>query len=444
MDAVQEKLTQLLGELDEDCNELNLWYSLADMTAWQACKVGDWIAHCHKAEIFMPLKDFHTLAEKLGTMLGPERFLESSLSNHRYPRLTLRYGDTETLKYAINSDLGYQCHGICVVVHPMRARSRRWLQLFRNHVESAWEDMSTLEPLFWLRTVRASFMRLLCLVFGAKRMARVVFDILGRSPKKRVVTYLASALDVLLSPPAAKTVYFKSFLGKYRYFPKEWFKSRIKLPFAGGSFWIVKEYDRYLSRIYGNWRQRRFEIKPPTPSTMLVNVNMPYREFVAELNGTGIRHWREARKKWHSAKKRHRATARRIARAMTLLELSYTRHTMWRMYLPQKKELLRLHSEGNTWELARRLGTYLLKLEKFAAKKLTVYFDEEIFSMALELLNKKGEHNKSIAGYCKNLRRWIPDVHRTLPLDAPASLEEGKADSLGQRLRKVDVLQEVS
>ena len=35
--------------------------------------------------------------------------------------------------------------------------------------------------------------------------------------------------------------------------PKEWFEQRVKLPFEGHEFWAPKEWDKYLTQIYGDY-----------------------------------------------------------------------------------------------------------------------------------------------------------------------------------------------
>ena len=49
--------------------------------------------------------------------------------------------------------------------------------------------------------------------------------------------------------------------------PKEWFTERVKLPFEGYEFWAPKEWDKYLTRIYGDY------MKLP-PEDKRVNHNM--------------------------------------------------------------------------------------------------------------------------------------------------------------------------
>lgn len=49
--------------------------------------------------------------------------------------------------------------------------------------------------------------------------------------------------------------------------PKEWFTERVKLPFEGYEFWAPKEWDKYLTRIYGDY------MKLP-PEDQRVNHNM--------------------------------------------------------------------------------------------------------------------------------------------------------------------------
>ena len=49
--------------------------------------------------------------------------------------------------------------------------------------------------------------------------------------------------------------------------PKEWFAERVKLPFEGYEFWAPKEWDKYLTQIYGDY------MKLP-PEDQRVNHNM--------------------------------------------------------------------------------------------------------------------------------------------------------------------------
>ncbi|MGL0865089.1 LicD family protein [Faecalibacterium duncaniae] len=49
--------------------------------------------------------------------------------------------------------------------------------------------------------------------------------------------------------------------------PREWFEQRVKLPFEGYEFWAPKEWDKYLTQIYGDYMT-------PPPVDKRVNHNM--------------------------------------------------------------------------------------------------------------------------------------------------------------------------
>lgn len=65
--------------------------------------------------------------------------------------------------------------------------------------------------------------------------------------------------------------------------PKKWFDKLILMPFESAEFYVIKEYDKYLTQIFGNYMQR-----PPVEEQVekhnfpYINLNKPYREYIAE------------------------------------------------------------------------------------------------------------------------------------------------------------------
>lgn len=89
-----------------------------------------------------------------------------------------------------------------------------------------------------------------------------------------------------------------------------------------------------------------------------------------------------------------------------ILERTYDRFKMWEKYEPQKAELERLHSEGNTAELKKRLKGYMNMMDMYARKGLGLCFDPDIFEWTMEIVRAdEGDERE------QELRGLVPESH---------------------------------
>lgn len=65
--------------------------------------------------------------------------------------------------------------------------------------------------------------------------------------------------------------------------PKVWFDEFALIPFEDAEFYIIKDYDKYLTQIFGNYMQRPSEDKQVSNhSFSYLDLNKPYQEYIEE------------------------------------------------------------------------------------------------------------------------------------------------------------------
>lgn len=64
---------------------------------------------------------------------------------------------------------------------------------------------------------------------------------------------------------------------------REWFDEYMLVPFEDTQLYVVKDYDKYLTQLYGDYMTRPSEDKQvPTHDSVYMDLHKPYREYIAE------------------------------------------------------------------------------------------------------------------------------------------------------------------
>lgn len=141
MTDIQAILVELAAEIDEISKENHLTYYLDGKTLRDAMRKGGFETDEPELELLMPAKDAVSLMHILKDRGRPDRYLESMMTNGKFPGVFLHYGNRNTLDFNTTQFGMYENHGICVTIHILRPAGKGEegrVEQMRTGMECAW------------------------------------------------------------------------------------------------------------------------------------------------------------------------------------------------------------------------------------------------------------------------------------------------------------------
>lgn len=243
MNALQKTQLELLKNFIEVCEHLGLRYYLVCGSALGAVKYRGFIPWDDDVDVAMPRKDYEIFCALAQNMLPEHVFVQNFRTDPAFPYIYTKLRNRRTTCLEYSSRNLPICHGVYMDVFPLdgypAGKGKQLLlelrkTLFKLRLLSAFEGDYSLKVRLLMALYRA---------FGVhKRTART-------AAKYEAV--------IAACPEATADVWCNhgNWQGKLDYAPKSWFGSGCEAQFEGISVVIPAEYDAYLQRKYGNWRE---------------------------------------------------------------------------------------------------------------------------------------------------------------------------------------------
>ena len=247
--GIQDIHTILFDSLcyfDRFCREHNLRYFLANGTLLGAAKYGDFVPWDDDVDILLPREDYDRLVQLTEINNGSYRLLcREQVPSWRLPYAKLSREDT--LIQEGDYDFGVS-FGLSVDIFPIDAWSPclpiAKLQAFRCEVLKRLLICSNGGAFQTEKTgIRRLILKSIWLVgkgLGYQRVLNKITRTVERS-KRRKKKYLGCV---------CWTCHLDNEI-----FPAEFFETAESLTFCGKPFPVFKNYERYLERLYGKWRE---------------------------------------------------------------------------------------------------------------------------------------------------------------------------------------------
>ncbi|MCI8406895.1 MAG: hypothetical protein HFE43_07865 [Oscillospiraceae bacterium] len=375
----QSKILTMLQELDRICRKNGIPYFLGGYLAAEAVALKTFAPECCSAYIVMRPSDrerFLLAAEK---KKKKDRALESFESNRNYPDFSIRYCDTSTTLFNMKTEGFYQYHALNVAVYFLRSETRgRCPSWIKSGLLAAIEACA-------LPRVRYNQTR-------RKRIAgilgRIYLAICGKRRGKRL------AWKLIYHPQSTETRIKGSI--------KSYWAKEIKLPlldFGKSSLCYLKDrafpvpsnFRAYIApQVTRNWNNG----KPVGLQLLGENVaamDVPCSLFIQGLEKLDLRcQYAYVGDRLYRCNKRCSEKSAYTQTAWNIAFCAFDRYTLWARFMPQKQRILALHAERNYRALEIALGPYLNKLQYHAKYKLPLVFDNDIFRISWELLERQG------------------------------------------------------
>ena len=245
LNAVQQVELKLFREFLQVCQTLKLRYYVVGGTLLGAVRHKGFIPWDDDIDVGMPREDYEVLLKKGQALLPAWCFLQTFETDPQFPANFAKLRDSRTTfvetalrNRAIN-------HGIYIDIFPLdhypeEAKAARRLKRKNFFLEGRVADACYCENKLPLKTrVRRAVCRLLhpCLTAALQSREQLFREV----------------------PPTGTLANHCGAWGDKEIMPAHWFGDGCQLPFEGLSVCAPKDYDRYLSQLYGDY------MVPPPP-----------------------------------------------------------------------------------------------------------------------------------------------------------------------------------
>ena len=395
MRAIQQKVLQLVKEIDEVCTAHKIPYALYGKTCGSAIKLGKFATNECQFHIMAYARDFADLEAALGTVNPDCRAVETLATNRKLARNELRYVDTTTTLFNRDDCVRYEHLGAAVVVHPVFADAPK------GATKAAIETLARLNSgcVYNTRLMTADGKRALWLarVPGAmKGMATFVHRSLDKDSGRRTANELhVYHDDVLVSVnlPLLTQTKLVSFENMQLPVPTEAVKLMEKL---FGKAWegeVIKAYES---------SEAIATICDPTS---------PYAESIEFLKECGI----DVRALQETLHENFQWRCTTYGPWQTRKSQLYIYGLLARdridlyVELEEKLDDLRIASrEGDIERLTELLGRYFHFTRKYLKRNIGFFTTQEIFDMATQVWIAKQGNRK----YADQVYALVPEEHK--------------------------------
>lgn len=391
---IQRKRFELLCEIDDVCRANKIDYTLFGSMALAALNADDFRStDCYPITIAMTSGPALRFAEVMEETCPHNRFFEYLGNNENYGRISMRYGNRETLDFSPNTACFYNNHGIFVEIFILRYAAKK---SFVNRIERALEtELDYTISRLPGRKEALHFNRILGLwktVSGRASYGKRLFKRMLKVDSSRKMN----------------RVYFKPYGHKREFYPAYWFTHFVPVEFAGREFPVISMIDLFFNRFYDfPWKKTIPSGSMPEPELRIIDPYVPFEDFLSlpgvaeKVQSYGISRSRLTEQQAFTA-----ARSGENHKTWEIVLRSGMRYKLWEEYEPQKEELMRLARQRDFSRLEKRLKKYLEQLSVFQKKKLGLCFDPDIFDAAEAVLVHKGRIPQANA-----LRKLVPREH---------------------------------
>lgn len=240
---IKDTLFDILVYFDKLCTNYNLKYTLDAGTLLGAARHKDFIPWDDDIDVAMPYEDYKklvSLGDKINQLDTPYRLhgYSKKINNQEhyiYPFLKLENKNT-IAKFYTAKDNG----GAWIDIFPLNCvpEDKRVFEKYAKKMDLYHSLLGKGDTINQESTI--------------KKIGRAIIR-LGSSFYRNRMVEMLDELGQIHSDKISDTVWANDRLNDV--FPANFINNYIKMEFRGRKFWAVKEYDKYLTIQYGDWRK---------------------------------------------------------------------------------------------------------------------------------------------------------------------------------------------
>ncbi|MBQ0079271.1 MAG: LicD family protein [Eubacterium sp.] len=327
--------------------------------------------------------------------LDEHLLLEGMHNNGRYPKLSLRAYDPETIDFNVANYLLYDNNCIHVDVEiikhiPSSKIKRTALDLDYGLYKDSRKELLA-------KSKKASGKKALVKNLLMKRMH-------NKEAKCGADTFAKEMFFKLINGYASDEK--KVEIDKFK-LSSSMFKKTTTVEIDGVSFLIPQKSEQYIQKVSGfNWINAETKAYSEDDSKFR-EVEFSWAQYKGRIEGILPDEYFDLLKKSNSLGAKHQKYHKKITDYYKILKRTDVRIKLWKKYSPIRDEIIELLGAGKYEELETVLSDYIDALREFADMKLGLSFDPDIFMAAKQVLVNKGE--SEAADYMESL---IPQAHK--------------------------------
>lgn len=394
MTEIQEKLVELLDEINAICIDKNLMYSLSAEPALNAFRSHKFESDVTYLNIYMTLPDALILQEEIIKKNMNYPMIESLYTNDYFPNLIFRYCNKNTLYISLKGNSEIKSLGIAVKIIILRRSSQKFSRKVITVLERGWMFNCIDYPSHSLTPKR----KVIKNITG-------IFIKISRKGYKKILLNLIEKFEKNVD--YEDELYTLPFRGKIKHFSKNTFDDLQLVLFEGKKYPIPIKIENIFKPIYGlRWKNTVFNKQEVNENT-IIDPNLPFQYYLDYLKMNNISlEFHEDLMHYKNLKIDLMKYNKIINRAWYYVLRTGARFSMWEKYFPQKEYIIDLYNQKKWEKLKKVLDDYDQVVQKNFKRKLVVCFDEEIFKIYIELLNHYEEFELA-----KKLVEMVPEKH---------------------------------
>ena len=278
MNDLQKTEFDLLRELIRICDTLELKYYLVCGSALGAVKYGGFIPWDDDIDVALPRPDYELLCQKAPSMLPDDMFLQNFITDPNYPILSSKLRDLNTTYIEKNMQDLDIVHGVFIDVFPIdglpntASEQKKYLKKLHAFERRRSANLPRKRGVgIGLRSLGIYWINRLTGIYRntGETLRKLTEYVKRYSPEKAEIWCIHHEER---SPDAFN--------------PASWYGNGADAEFEGLKVKIPAEYDRYLTKRYGSWRDDLPEDEKVGHHYYTVcDLDLPYAEYKRRLQG---------------------------------------------------------------------------------------------------------------------------------------------------------------
>ena len=260
--ALQQTELELFKAFIEVCEKLNIKYYLEAGTLLGAVRHKGFIPWDDDIDVGIMREDYERFIEKAGELLPEHIFLQTNGTDPEYPHIFAKLRNKNTAFVECSVKNNNMNHGVFIDVFPIDSCDLDVRNSFSFRMKEKIYSMSSSSIMKnYKLNPKRRFIRFFCnIVCGSPRNALRRLEKLYRS-----------------MPNGKDCANFSGVYGDREIMPKDWYSEGETLNFEGLSVTVPKEYDKWLTQVYGDYMQFPPEEKRVTlHSTIVIDTKKSY------------------------------------------------------------------------------------------------------------------------------------------------------------------------
>lgn len=397
MTEAQEKIVNLLKEVDKVCREERIKYYLAEATALQGFRNSGYESETPSLDIFVLYRDVPQLICKLMEKKISNREIEWSVDNPSLKSNIVRYIDSSTLYLPLKNPEGICKYGLSVQIIPLYSKESEKIRSLKKYKYLYWSECRQDK---WL-TDANSFVAKVCRKQAYRKCQKA-----NETVREKLLNGLARMEE---NATVKDTLFYFTAKGHHKkIFSKGIFEKEKKISFEGVECIVPEDVESFFQTQMGNaWKKRKYPGRE-IQKFLISDADCPYSEYLDYLKTNNIsldlsRELQEEKEINEKLKEPNKV----IMDAWDKVLRTDVRIRMWQEYKPKKNQIMSAY-EKKDWDMLQELfAQYDEEMRNLVTKKMSVSFDTEIQDIYYELLKHNGDNE-----LLKKIQEWLPEAYK--------------------------------